>query len=169
MAVIGIGRHAVKVVSHALGRSSTGTPHVAVLFEDAGGDRITWYGYLSDAALERTIKSLQALGWDLVANNGMVDSLNGTDLLVGRDAEVVVDTEVYNGEVRHKVKWVNEPGGGLVEAMPQDDASAFAATLRAKVLSAPRPKPNGQPGPAKKPAPVTVPATEPGDDPDLPF
>jgi hypothetical protein len=149
MPVVGIGRHAVKVVSHALGRSSTGTPHVAVLFEDVQGDRITWYGYLSDAAIERTIKSLQLLGWDAVASNGMVDTLNGTGLLVGNEAEIVVDTEVYNGEVRHKVKWVNEPGGGMVEAMPQDDASSFAATLRAKVLSAPRPKPNSQPGPAK--------------------
>ena len=152
MAVIAVGRHAVKVVSHALGRSSTGTPHVAVLFEDAGGDRITWYGYLSDAAMERTIKSLQALGWDPVANNGMVDSLNGTDLLVGRDAEVVVDTEVYNGEVRHKVKWVNAVGGGLGEGMAADDATSFAASLRQKILSAPRPKVNGQAGTAKAPA-----------------
>lgn len=166
MAIIGIGRHAVRVVSHILGRSSTGTPHIAVLFEDAAGDRITWYGYLSDAAMERTLHSLQVLGWNPLQDDGRIDRLNGTEALVGAEAEIVVESEVYNGEARMKVKWVNEVGGGgLGEGMAPDDANAFAASIRAKILSAPKPKPNGQPGPAKT-APASAAS---GPDDDLPF
>jgi hypothetical protein len=155
MAVIGIGRHAVRVVSHILGRSSTGTPHIAVLFEDVNGDRITWYGYLSDAAMERTITSLRVLGWDPLKDDGRIDRLNGTETLVGAEAEVVVEAETYNGESRMKVKWVNEPGGGgLGDGMASEDANAFATSIRAKILAAPKPKANSQPGPAKVPAAV---------------
>ena len=159
MSVIGAGRHRVQVASHQLGKSSTGTPHIAVLFEDINGDRITYYGYLTDAALEHTLKALGALGWDPMQHDGRIDSLNGTDLLVGREADIVVEVEIYNNEPRPKVKWVNEPGGGgLGEAMAQDDANAFAADLRKKILSAPRPKVNTQPGPAKPAAPAKAPA-----------
>lgn len=154
MAVIGIGRHAVKVVSHQIGKSGTGTPHVAVLFEDAGGDRITWYGYLTDKALESTLKALGNLGWDAGAHDGRIDSLHGTELLVGADAEVVVEAEEYQGNVQYKVRWVNEPGGGLGERMPADEALGLAAELRQKILSAKGPTPSAKPAPSRQPVPA---------------
>jgi hypothetical protein len=160
------GRHSVKVAAHMLGRSGTGTHHVAVLFEDEAGDRITWYGYLSDKAIERTVASLQVLGWDPAEHGGRIDSLNGTDLLVDADAEIVVENEEYEGKVRPKVKWVNAPGGGMGEAMDAVDADVFAASLRAKVLSAAKPTPNGAPGPAKRPEPAAAGGAI---DDDLPF
>ena len=164
MPVVGIGRHAVKVVSHVIGKSGTGTPHVGVLFEDVNGDRITWYGYLSDKAIERTVASLGVLGWDPQAHNGLVDSLNGTDLLVGAEAEIVVEAETYEGKVNHKVRWVNEPGGGSLSSMEDSEAASFAASLRQKILAAPKPKVSTKPGPAKE----AVPAGSAVDD-DLPF
>lgn len=163
------GTHRVRVVSHVLGRSSTGTPHVSVKFEDVNGDRITWYGYLTEKAMERTVATLGILGWDPVEHNGMVDSLNGTDLLVGNEAEIVVEFETYNGETTAKVKWVNEVGGGM-NGMEDQEASSFAAELRKKILSAPRPKVSAQPGPSK-PAqqPAAVPEGADDDLDDLPF
>lgn len=171
MAVIGIGRHLVQVASHVLGRSGTkGTPHVAVLFEDANGDRITWYGYLTDAALEGTMKALGVLGWDPMKFDGRVDSLNGTDLLRGQEAEIVVEMEEWNGEPRPKVKWVNEPGGGgLGDGMSQDEASSFAADLRQRILSAPKPKVSAAPGHARPRPSAAVPAGVDDDLDDLPF
>lgn len=163
------GVHKVVVVSHQLGKSGTGTPHVAVLFEDPAGDRITWYGYLSDKALERTIASLEILGWDSAEHDGRIESLNGTGILADNEAEIVVELEEYNGDVRPKVKWVNRPGGGMGEAMGADEAATFSATLRQKILSAKGPKATTKPAAVRKPVPATAgkPLTEPDDG--LPF
>lgn len=148
------GRHDVEVVSHVLGKSGTGTHHVAVLFQDEAGDRITWYGYLSDAALERTVASLQNLGWNPAEHGGRIDSLNGTGILAGAKAEIVVENEEFDGKVRPKVKWVNAPGGGLGSGLEAAEADIFAASLRQKILSAAAPKPNGTPGPSRQAAPA---------------
>jgi hypothetical protein len=167
---IGIGRHLVKVIGHVLGRSSTGTPHIAVLFENvSSGDRITWYGYLSDKALERTITSLEVLGWDAAAHGGQIDRLHGTDVLVGHEAEIVVEMEVYEGKANPKVKWVNAVGGGLGDGMPADEAVTFGASMRQKILSAAasKPKANPKPGPARAPAAVAAGTVDQDDD--LPF
>lgn len=175
MSVMGVGVHPAKVVQHQLGKSGTGTPHVAVLLENAAGDRITWYGYLTDAALEYTLKTLGVMGWDPVAHDGQISSLNETDLLVGAEVEVVVETEEWNGEHRAKVKWINQPGGGLGLGMEADDAKSLAAKLRKKILAAPRPKVNAQAGPsrpaARAAAPAGAAAGKPLSDPDddLPF
>ena len=150
MPAIGIGRHEVQVVGHVLGRSGTGTPHVAVLFEDINGDRITWYGYLTDKALERTVASLQILGWNPAEHGGDIASLNGTGILAGAEAEVVVEAEEYNGDIQMKVKWVNERGGGLGSGMGADEAATFASDLRAKIMGAAKPQPAKSPGPARQ-------------------
>lgn len=166
MSVIGIGRHDVQVISHVLGRSGTGTPHIAVLFEDVNGDRITWYGYLTDKALERTIESLQILGWDPAEHGGDLSSLNGTDLLAGAECEVVVEAESYEGETRMKVRWVNQRGGGGLGApMDASEAATFASQLRGKIMGAAKPMPSKEPGPAKAPAG----SVEDDPDDDLPF
>lgn len=174
MGVIGAGRHQVTVVDHALGKSGTGTPHVSVLFEDINGDRITWYGYLSDRAIEFTLKALGVLGWDPQEHNGNLATLNSTNVLCGAGAEIVVEEETFEGKTRPKVQWVNELGGGSLEAMAETEAETFAASLRKKILSAPKPKVVSHPGPAKAAEPAAQPAAAggaPADDfdDDLPF
>lgn len=171
MPALGAGVHRVRVASHVLGKSGTGTPHVAVMFEDEHGDSLTWYGYLTDKALERTIASLEILGWDPVAHDGRIDSLNGTGILEGNPADIVVEMESYQNELRPKVKWVNRPGGSLGDGMAVEDANAFAAQLRAKILSAPRPKATTTPGAARPAAAAGAGARKPLSQPDddLPF
>ena len=163
------GVHKVRVVQHQLGKSGTGTPHIAVLFEDTVGDRITWYGYLSDKALDRTIASLEVLGCGPAEYDGRIESLNGTGILADREAEIVVEVEKYNSKPSPKVKWVNRPGGGMGEAMAPEEAAAFSATLRQRILSAKGPKVNAKPGPARQPAGAGAgkPLSEPDDG--LPF
>ncbi len=145
--MIGAGRHEVRVVSHALTKSGQkGTPCVAVTFEDDVGQRITWFGYLTDAALEWTLKALAAMGWDSNASDGRIDSLNGTDLLAGNRVEIVVEEEEYEGKLRPKVRWVNEIGGGVGDRMAPDEATAFATDLRKRILSMRGPAPTTRPG-----------------------
>lgn len=168
---LGKGRHLVNVIDHVLGKSGTGTPFVAVQFESEVqiGDRITWYGYLTDAAFERTVASLQILGWDPAEHNGLMTSLNGTGILKGAPAEIVIDEEQFEGKARMKVKWVNSPGGGgLGGAMEPADAQSFAESIRFKILSAAKPRPSSKAGPARQAAVAGGrPLSQPDDD--LPF
>jgi len=177
MSVLGAGRHKVNVVGHQLGRSGgeKQTPYVAVLFESEQtiGDRITWYGYLSDAAFERTVSTLRLLGWEPELHDGRLESLHNTDLLHGREADIVVELEDYNGQARPKVKWVNAlGGGGLGEGMAADEVLQFSNTMRQKILSAKGPQPSARPGPSRQPAAAGAgnnrkPLNQPDDD--LPF
>lgn len=174
---LGDGTHLVKVADHALTKSSTGKQRVSVQFEaetDAGVDRITWDGYLTDAAYGYTVDSLRILGWKPEEHDGMVTSLNGTRILVGNEVEIVVETEEYEGKYTPKVKWINNPGGGMGAAMEEDEADAFAKQLRQKILSATKPTPSAKAGAAKPVRnsgrqPATAHAGKPGFDDDLPF
>ncbi len=173
MAIIQAGRHDVTVADHQLGRSGTGTPHIAVRFEDEHGAGITWYGYLTDGALNSTLKALDALKWDTAVHDGRIDSLNGTGVLVGTQATIVVENEEYKGEWHPKVKWVNElGGGGSAERMDAAEASSFAVDLRKKILAAKGPRPDTGPGQAHPVSPSTPPPGQTSDSmalDDIPF
>lgn len=178
MAVIPEGTHLVRVHSTFLGKSkNTQTGYVGVVFEDDAGDTITAYLYTSDKAIGRTVETLELLGWDLQANNGDLSTLHETPLLHGRQSEIVVENETYEGKTRAKVKWINGPdGGGRAEGMPANEAQAFAAALRAKVYGSKAGKPPAAkvaPKPAARAAVKAVPvqtaeAEQQGDD-DIPF
>lgn len=177
MGTIQAGTWDVVVDATFLGKSpKKGTGYVAVRFKDDVGDTITAYLYTSDAALGRTVETLEALGWSVEANNGDVSTLHETQLLVGAKAEIVVENEEYEGKVRPKVKWINDPnGGGRAEGMAPSDAQAFAAALRAKVYGtrlgkAPASKPAARPAARPAPSKATAPPDDQGgDDSDLPF
>jgi len=180
MGTIKAGTYVVTVKGTHLGKSpKKGTGYVGVRFEDEVGDTITAFLYTSDAAIGRTIETLeQALGWNVEAHNGDLFSLHETDLLVGKQVEIVVEDEEYEGKYRPKVKWINAlNSGGRVEGMQADDAKAFAAALRATVYGTRAGKaPGATPAarPAAKPAPAQAAAPSqggdgPGEDDDLPF
>lgn len=147
MAIIQAGRHEVLIVSHGLSVATTGTHQVYVEFVAENGDTITWYGALTDKALEYTIKALEVCGWDPAEHDGRIDSLNGTQILADNRVDIVVEPETYNGKTRLKVKWINEPGGGggTPERMNPQEASAFAAGLRQKILTQRGPAPSRRP------------------------
>lgn len=115
----------------ALAESSTGTPCVAVRFQiiephEQFGERITWYGYLSEKAQARTIESLRIAGFK-------GDDLTDLSSLGSDQCEIDVQNETYEGKVQTRVKWVNRIGGsGVAVKGVMDDAKrkAFAASLR---------------------------------------
>lgn len=148
-----------KVISSGLGRASTGTEQVCVLFAykaPSGEERtINWYGYFSERAVEYADEALTNMGWNPAENAYAYNLLNGDDSpLIGKTAQLVLDYEPDDqsetGE-RLKVKFVNRGGGGLglKERMSPEDAAAFAARRRAMAGGAPvasaRPKPVAAP------------------------
>jgi hypothetical protein len=120
----------------ALGESGTKkTPQVEVAFEittaEYAGERITWYGFLTDKTQERTIEALRYAGW------------RGTDLADLSDlsredvpnVELVIAPDTYEGKTSMKVQFVNRIGGRIGSALPADKAKALAAKFRGVIAS----------------------------------
>ena len=126
------GTYRGKARSWALAESpNKGTPEVAVEFEltdpEMGGQGITWHGYLTEGAFERTVQALRYCGWE-------GDDLSALDGLDKNEVSLVVENETYNGKTHAKVKWVNKPGGLAIKApMPADKVKTFAAQMRGRI------------------------------------
>ena len=130
---------------------------------DQIGRVITWQGWLTDAAFDRTIKALcEAFPeWD-----GDLESLSrGEFSFAGGECQIVAESENYEGKPRIKAKWLNPVGGG---GKPMDAAkvSSLVGKLsqRAKAVAKTVRSESGAPAPrSSRPA-----APEPEDD-DIPF
>jgi len=62
------GTYRARATEAEFGFTNTGTEQVAVLFEvvedgEFQGERITWFGFFTDATSERTIQALRVCGW----------------------------------------------------------------------------------------------------------
>ena len=142
------GTYRAIAMSAQLGKAGTGTPQVAIAFQTEDGQHITAFCYLSEKAADRTMESLRLCGWegDDVRD---LSGVNGTC-----EVDIVVEEEEYEGNMRCKVKWINAPGGGgvKVEAMPEKEAAAFAARMKAKAQASratgPKPTRTGKPAAA---------------------
>jgi len=145
------GRYKAQASSWGLGYTKGGKPQIAiemrVLDEEASGELITWYGYFTDAAKERTFSALRTLGWegDDLAN------LNGLDK---NEVSITVKSEEWEGSWTQKVAWINPLGGlGLKNPMTPEQAKSFAATMKGDAIAsrggtskpASRPKPKAKP------------------------
>lgn len=142
------GRFKCKVVQPAswLGESSKGTEYIGIPLEvtegPRAGDQITWYGYLSDAAFDNTVKRLA----EVFSFDGDLDAL-----VAGRitfDAmPCSIETEIENytnpesGESKPtcKVKWLNSADGGSgIKALEAGKVQGLMARMggRAKAVAA---------------------------------
>jgi hypothetical protein len=80
-------------------KSAEKSPQVAVGFENAAGDYITWYGSLSPAALPYTVERLRNAGWT-------GNDLSTVGSLVGKVADIKVVEDSYNGQTSLKVSGI---------------------------------------------------------------
>jgi hypothetical protein len=152
-----------RVARSLLGVTGTGKQQLAVTFEylDENNEKrfVTAYQFFTDAALPWTVEALRALGWDPEANNWDILTLDGTDVLKGREVALVLEEEEYEGKRRTKVRFINALGGAGVERLAPDQAKSFASDLRRRLMQAAPPKAGGaKGGAAKKPAPSPSPA-----------
>jgi hypothetical protein len=156
-----------RAINAAVGKASTGTVQIAIEFEfldEPGG--ITYYGPLSDAAFEYTMKAIRAAGF-------IGDDFADLSSLQNDTPEVVlvIGPEEYNGKVTRKVKFINSAGGlALKDALQGDDLSAFARKMKGKVAMYDRSAGAAKPAPRTNSAPPKGPEAEPSPfNDDIPF
>ena len=126
------GTYLAKALGMQEGFAQTGTPQVEVRFEVVDGEekgaQIIWYGYLTDAAYERTIEALRHTGWTGGPDSNDVCDHDGCGSQL---CKIVVEEEDYNGKVRLRVRWVN---GITKPREPLDDKSKdFFRQLKSKI------------------------------------
>jgi len=121
--MIPIGKHTATVYGAFLSESSKGTPCVQIEF-DASGETITAWLYLSDAAFERSVKTLrEAFGFD-------DDFETLAQQLVEKQCQIVVEEEADDkGVLRPRVKWINSLRSA---PRPLSNAEVLTAKLSAK-------------------------------------
>lgn len=137
--------------------SSKGTPGIGVEIDFSGGDvqgaTLTWTGWLSDGALDRTVESLRAMGWQGLD----LDDVSG---LEANEVEVVVQGEEYEGKWYPRISFINRIGGALGAKMTQEKARTFAAAMRSRIQALDAAKGTKAAAPkatAIKPAPLPAP------------
>lgn len=124
------GRYMARAAEWKLGKASTGTECIAVLFTLQDGRTINWWGYFSEKTAERTLDSLEFMGWDGrdIANPRGLDR-NEVELVVGEETN-------DKGESFSKVLWVNRPRGAAVkEELKGAELSAFQQRMQAAMLA----------------------------------
>lgn len=127
-----IGRIRAKATGGELGYANTGTEQVQVQFKilegpDEGRD-ITWWGYFTDKAADRTLKALALAGWD----GEDLSVLNG---LGNNEVLLVIADDTYNGETRQRVQWINPLQGPISKnKMSTADKAAFAAKMKGRTI-----------------------------------
>ena len=138
------GRYTATAKTVDLGQSAEkGTPYVSILFENEQGEDLTAFLYLSDAALERTVRTLREVF-------GFNDDFGTVkEQVTGKQASIVVEAEEFEGKTRMKVKWVNAVGG--VSGKPLENAVSLLAQLSARAKRIPAAAPT-----AARTAPVAA-------------
>jgi len=107
-----------------IGTSGTGKHRVEVLFGTSEGE-LTWYGYFTEATMDRTIESLRHCGWE-------GDDLEHMEGLDANEVVLVVAEEEYEGKWYTKVQWVNRQGI-TSEALGEKELRAFAAEMKSHI------------------------------------
>lgn len=137
-----MANYSAEIISTALGESKEKkTPFVAMqvrtikcLDTDEEKElKFTATLWLSDKAVERTVKTLRELGFD---GQTLID-LNLPDTMAGLQCEITTKVEEYNGKAEERVAFVNKPGSfanrGLracSEDMAKSISARFDACLR---------------------------------------
>jgi hypothetical protein len=153
------GRYTATVESAELGQSEKGTPFLALACKNEAGDELTAYLYLSDAAVERSVKTLR----EVFAFDNNFETV--VQQVTGRTCSIVVEMETFEGKERAKIKWVNTVGGST--SKPLDNAASLLAQLSAKAKRIPAAAPSAASAPraAARPAPAATKAAPAGGDP----
>ena len=154
------GKHNCRVAAPSNGwfrESKTGTPGLRLPLEVTSGEckgtQVEYIAWLSHAALDRSVKTLaDVFGWD--GNLAALASLVESGPFVGRECEITVEDEEYNGKMYPKIKWLNNAGGGTsAKPRAKEAVAEMVAKLNATSMKlAAEPKDD-----ATKPAPKSVP------------
>lgn len=146
------------------------TPSIEIIFEfeepsTGKAERIPWNAYFSADATERSMKTLKDVlsfngNFDVVAPDGIKvqGTLSDPDVIAfGREVEIDIQLEEYNGRTRAKVAWVNAIGGNKQVGCAPEQAAGIVERLglreafeQLKDMGAPTKEETKAPPPAKK-------------------
>lgn len=148
-----------------------GSEYIRVYFATETGESISWDGYFSEKAVERTIESLRLCGCGFPS-----DDITNLEGLGSRQVEIVVENEEYQGKLYPRVRWVNEPGAvGIAKPLEEPAKKALRAKTKglvaaSRVAAGVKPAQPARPAaPRLRPAPVQHDAFEPDLSDDTPF
>ena len=120
--------------------SKKATPQVVVCFEvlrgPHAGKRMSWIGYLTEKAEERTLKTLRLCGFA----GDDIDKF--ADQRPTNEVQLDVQDEIDDkGQTRTRIAWVNDPtfGGGMKmeNALGGADLRKFGAQFKSKLKAMP--------------------------------
>jgi hypothetical protein len=146
-----------RAIGSGFGSSSNGNTQIAVQLEviapdqedPVNGERIAWIGHFTDKTTDRTIESLQHLGWKGDDLAELEDENGERALTLFPDTvEIVCEPEEYDGNWRLRVKWINKPGGSrftFKEPLTGQALKSFAAQMKGTIR-------NAQQGGVRKPS-----------------
>jgi hypothetical protein len=120
-----------------LKKAKTGNVQILIQFKDEADNTITAYLATTEKAWEYTEKKLEACGFVMAENDYDLTRLNDPDCpLIGmRDIPFTVKVKKgLDGNEYHEVSWIGA-GGGITERLEPEDAKAFAAALRQKLIT----------------------------------
>lgn len=115
------------------------SPQVAVKFQINNESELTddketivYYGSLSPKALPYTLANLLRCG----LKSDDLSTLCESDAFDGREIELVLENDTYEGKTRLKVQWINEIGGSKFKAIAKDQAKSMLSHLSGDVAAA---------------------------------
>ena len=149
------GRYEATVRSCEIDEPPGKDPSVRIVFDTPEGEITAWLllrttvgAGKQKSPFEVSLDTLRtAFGFD-----DNFDTLTGQ--ITGKPAVIVTELETHEGKERCRVKWINNPDGGLKAATPPKVTTLASLTAAAKRLArpadAPKPAPKAAPKPAAK-------------------
>jgi hypothetical protein len=123
------GKFKAKISDYGLKETKEGKPYIAVWFAVEGSGDVSWNGYMSEKAIERTLKTLAICGLkgplEAIADGPLGRALDQT-------VEVEIEVELKPGlkdptKKFPQVKWVNAVRGAKFDAAVSASAKAKLA------------------------------------------
>lgn len=122
-------RHKVRCIAHTFGEASTGTPQIGVLCEVTEGDckgyMCTWYGSITKAAAEYTVRGMRALGFT------GIDITRCESMYTGEALATFEHDENQDGEKRVRISFINGIGVVMKKTYEGADLARFAQNMKA--------------------------------------
>ena len=119
--MISAGQKIAKATAIRFVSSKAGSVGIEVGFQIGLEGRLSWTGWLTEKALEQTMKTLvEVLEFNgdeatvVVPDGDMRQGMMANQDCINRvkDVQLVVENETYEGKTFAKIKWVNNVGGG---------------------------------------------------------
>lgn len=130
------------ISDHGLATSGNkGTPYVWVDFvfdevtaDDGGQLGVRAYLYLTDKNFPYVLEKLANIGWHGKSIDEL-DTETNEKILVGRKARLTGDMEEYEGKMRPKVNFINDPDSGSDKPIDKKELTTLAKKLDAKIAA----------------------------------